>query len=491
MPVRSLLFLLILVFGNKMNAQSPYREFDSSLMPHGNQFVSWETDAVPARTFYVDQNHPKASDDNPGSENRPWLTISRAAELLEPGDQVIIKQGVYREAVHPQRGGSGPDQMITYTAAPGEKVVISGALEIPQSGWQVGKGWRYTGPRHTYEDTEKPPLKVWQYDLPGEWFMGYNPFALRNLGQDLEWVDYKNINMHAHLQRRGRIFLDGHLLKQAEHPLDLGKSEEGAYWIEHDGLRIHVRFPGQTGPKDYASIEATVHQQVFTPKDYGLPYIHLKGLHFEKAGNGFAMPQRGMVSARRGNHWIIEDCILEWANGIAVDLGNEMWHTNSQPGLGDHIVRGNTFRHCGTGGLQSNGARQLLVEDNLFEHIGWHDAEHGWESGAIKFHRAEGTLIRRNIFRHITYAPGIWLDYLSSKNCRVTNNVFSDITTARGAIYVEVSRGAIHIDHNVFHNTNSQYWISGAYGAGGNALYTDGSDSISFHHNLAMDIENT
>lgn len=491
MPFRYCVFLLMLMCHGSVYGQSPYRDFDSSLMPHGNTFESWERETEPNRTFFVDQNHPKASDDNPGTEARPWRSIGKAAAVLQPGERVLIKSGTYREAVHPARGGTGPEQLITYAAAPGHKVVVSGARELSPEGWKPGQGWRYTGPRHTYEDTEKPPLQIWQYDLPPEWFMGYNPFALRNLGQDLEWVDYKNINMHAHFQRRGRLFLDGQLLKQADHPVDLAEAEQGAYWIEHNGLRLHVRFPGRTSPADYTSIEATVQEQVFTPKTYGLPYIRLQGLTFEKAGNGFAMPQRGMVSARRGNHWIIEDCTLEWANSIALDLGNEMWHTHSQPGLGEHIVRGNTFRHCGTGGLQANGARQLLVEDNLFEYIGWHDAEHGWESGAIKFHRARGTLIRRNVFRHITYAPGIWLDYLSSENCRVTQNVFSDITTARGAIYVEVSRGAIHVDHNVFHQLRSQYWISGDYGAGGNAFYTDGSDSIHFHHNLAIDIENT
>ncbi|MCI4647327.1 DUF1565 domain-containing protein [Phaeodactylibacter sp.] len=320
---------MMLILCGSMYGQSPYRDFDSSLMPHGNAFESWESEAEPSRTFFVDQNHPKASDANPGTEARPWRTIGKAAAVLQPGERVLIKSGTYREAVNPARGGTSPEKMITYAAAPGHQVVISGARELPLEGWEPGKGWRYTGQRHTYEDTEKPPLQIWQYDLPPEWFMGYNPFALRNLGQDLEWVDYKNINMHAHFQRRGRLFLDGQLLKQAEHPVDLAEAQEGAYWIEHNGLRLHVRFPGRTGATDYSSIEATVKEQVFTPTDYGLPYIRLQGLTFEKAGNGFAMPQRGMVSARRGNHWIIEGCTLEWANSIALDLGNEMWHTNS------------------------------------------------------------------------------------------------------------------------------------------------------------------
>ena len=67
----------------------------------------------------------------------------------------------------------------------------------------------------------------------------------------------------------------------------------------------------------------------------------------------------------------------------------------------------------------------------------------------------------------------------------------TDIVTARGAIYIEVSRKHCLVDHNFFHRLRSQYWISGDYGAGGSAFYTDGSDSIEFRNNLAFDIENT
>ena len=481
--------LITAAFGHG-EGNSPYQAFDEDLMPHGMPFQSWETPMACRRTFYVDQAHPEASDLNPGSERRPWQTINHAAQHLQPGDRVLIKGGVYRESVHPARGGSGPGEMITYQAAEGAKVVIKGSVILKEENWQPGKGWRYNGPRHTYEDGEEPGVKTWQYGLESSWFGGYNPFGMMNISHDREWVDYRKIKMDAHFRRRGMIFLNGEPLEQVEHSVDLAEKTNGAFWVEHNGLRIHVRFPGDKGPGDFLA-EATVKEQVFAPKEYGLGYIKLKGITFQHAGNGFPVPQRGLVSAARGHHWIIEDCTIEWANSLGIDLGNEMWHTITEPTVGHHIIRRNTIRNCGIAGLEGMKAEAYLVEDNLFENIGWQDAEHGWESGAIKFHRARNTLIRRNIFRNITFAPGIWMDYLSSQNCRITKNVFTGITTARGAVYVEVSRGLILIDHNVFHQLRSQYWISGEYGAGGNALYTDGSDSIVFRNNLAFDIENT
>jgi len=40
---------------------------------------------------------------------------------------VLVHEGVYRERVKPARGGTGPDAMICYEAAPGERVVIKGS----------------------------------------------------------------------------------------------------------------------------------------------------------------------------------------------------------------------------------------------------------------------------------------------------------------------------------------------------------------------------
>ncbi|NDP21265.1 MAG: hypothetical protein GZ091_09325 [Paludibacter sp.] len=37
----------------------------------------------------------------------------------------------------------------------------------------------------------------------------------------------------------------------------------------------------------------------------------------------------------------------------------------------------------------------------------------------------------------------------------------------------------------------SQYWLSGDYGAGGSAFYTDGFDSINFVNNLIINTKNT
>ena len=47
---------------------------------------------VQARTWHVDQMHPRASDDNPGNLEQPLKTISKAAAEARPGDTVRIAE---------------------------------------------------------------------------------------------------------------------------------------------------------------------------------------------------------------------------------------------------------------------------------------------------------------------------------------------------------------------------------------------------------------
>jgi hypothetical protein len=55
--------------------------------------------------YYVDQNHPMASDSNVGSENEPWQTIQHAADVMQAGDTVNVAAGIYEEQVQAMNSG--------------------------------------------------------------------------------------------------------------------------------------------------------------------------------------------------------------------------------------------------------------------------------------------------------------------------------------------------------------------------------------------------
>src|SRR5947209_2153186 len=78
-----------------------------------------------AATYCVDQRMPGASDANAGTEQAPWKTIVHAAEVAQPGDTVLIRTGVYREAVVAKRSGSA-DRPIRFQADAASTVVVTG-----------------------------------------------------------------------------------------------------------------------------------------------------------------------------------------------------------------------------------------------------------------------------------------------------------------------------------------------------------------------------
>lgn len=95
------------------------------------------------------------NDDNTGSSELPFRTISKAASIAKAGDTVIVHEGVYREWVKPEYGGESDEKRIVYRAANGEKAVIKGSE--PVSDWKSSEG-------------------VWTVSVSNDMFAGYNPY---------------------------------------------------------------------------------------------------------------------------------------------------------------------------------------------------------------------------------------------------------------------------------------------------------------------------
>ena len=144
---------------------------DQVMMPDGTPFPFWDDVTQYRQVYHVAREHPRAADDGPGTEERPFATIGQAAKVLQPGEKVVVHQGIYRECVRPARGGTGPEAMIAYEAAPGEEVSVRGS-----------QPWNITF-TPSEGGTGKLPegVTVWTGEMPAEWFVGYNPSLARNV----------------------------------------------------------------------------------------------------------------------------------------------------------------------------------------------------------------------------------------------------------------------------------------------------------------------
>jgi len=91
--------------------------------------LSANTGMPPASTalsgdFYVS---PEGSDRNPGTEEKPWKTIQKAANSVGPGSTVHIMAGTYYERVTINVSGVSAQEPVVFRNYQGDKVVIDGS----------------------------------------------------------------------------------------------------------------------------------------------------------------------------------------------------------------------------------------------------------------------------------------------------------------------------------------------------------------------------
>ncbi len=428
----------------------------------------------------------KGNDHFEGTCERPFLTISKAAKVLQPGDTVIVHEGVYRELVSPARGGKSDHERITYKAAEGEKVVIKGSERIDF--WKHVKGG------------------VWCAEVKNTLFGSYNPFEVEVYGDWLEIPDDRRL--HA-----GDVYLNGKSFYEAvtlDDVFDPKIREKGCVYgwmayarpiphpedtvfqwfaeVNDDMTLIYANF-GNADPNSELT-EISVRKACFYPELTGMDYITVKGFEMCQAACTWAPPtadQPGLIGPHWAKGWIIEDNIIHDAKCSAVSLGKEIstghnycTYTKRKPGyqyqlesvfrayeqgwskekIGSHIVRNNTIYDCGQNGVVGHlGCINSTVTGNHIYNIGVKREFFGWEIAGIKLHAALDCTISGNHIHDCVL--GTWLDW-QAQGVRVSGNLY--YRNDRDLL-VEVSHGPYVVDNNVFmseHNIEN-FSQGGAY----------------------------
>ncbi len=449
----------------------------SSLLPDGTPFPSWSDQTRYSRTYHASQNHPRASDDNPGTEALPFRTISRAALLLKPGERVLIHAGVYRELVRPRSGGEAPDRMIAYEAAPGDQVILKGS-RVLTGAWQrsldPNDKDNAAGARNIFSKT------LWMIALPDEFFEnGYLPFRTPNASNQeldlMEWALRWKGRVPYSLPR-GMLFQDGRRMSQLATYEDLVRLP-GSYWVAPDGKTVHIH-AFDSGNPNGKLFEAAVQPHIIQPETAGLGFIRISGLTLEHCANGLPRVGVGALFTMGGHHWIVEGNTVRHVNSVGIEAGYQTFEhgdrrfpRRTDPDLGHNILRRNRIYDCGSAGIRGLGVSFALVEDNEISNCGWQDAQFHWEVAGIKLLINQGTLVRNNHVSHIVGGEGIWLDW-DNRNSRVTGNIIHDISTVQAAIFIEASQLPNLVDHNVIWNIDGQ------------GVRVADSDNVTIAHNL-------
>jgi len=403
--------------------------------------------ATQAREYHVSV---KGDDTNKGTAIAPFQTISKAAEVAQPGDFITVHEGTYRERINPPRGGQSDQKRIVYQVTGVDKVVIKGS--------EVIKGWR------------KVQNDTWKVVIPNSFFGDFNPYSDLIHG---DWFNRKGRNHHT-----GAVYLNGHWLTEAANQDDVLKPITNTpLWFGQVGqtnTTIQAQF-GNVNPNE-AEVEINVRQTVFYPDKPGVNFITVRGFTLMHAATPWAPPtaeQVGLIGTHWSKGWIIENNDIRYSTCVGITLGKhgDKWDNTSantaegyvktieralergwsKENIGHHVVRNNHISHCEQAGLVgSMGAVFSTITGNVIHDIHIRRLFSGAEMAGIKIHAAIDTEISRNhIYRT---CRGIWLDWMA-QGTRVTRNLLYDNVPSED-LFVEVNHGPFLVDNNILLSGN-------------------------------------
>lgn len=382
------------------------------------------------------------SDTNRGTAVSPLKSIQAAASIAEPGNVVIVHEGIYRERINPLRGGSSATRPIRYLAAEGERVEIKGS--------EVMKGWKHLD------------KSTWVVEIPNEFFGSFNPYA------DTIHGDWLERGKWCHT---GEVYIENVPLAESETLENLTLDTDKPLWfakVEKETTYIWANFIDRN-PNEQ-TVEINVRQSVFYPEKPYINYVHVKGFIMSHAATPWAPPtaeQIGLIGTHWSKGWVIENNTVSHSKCVGITLGKygDEWDNKSESAeafvrtteralennwtrefIGSHLVKNNRVSYCGQAGIAGSlGAIYSTISQNVISEIGMNQQFWGYEIAGLKLHAPVDVTISNN---HIYNTEGgIWLDWMA-QGTRVTRNLLHDNKVQDFSL--EVNHGPVLVDNNLF-----------------------------------------
>ena len=374
-------------------------------------------------TYHVAQT-TNASDENDGTAERPFRTLNKAGETAQPGDTVIVHNGIYRETFDPKNSGTAANPIV-YLAAEGEKPVISAnetvsgfkdygeGMAAASIGWDLGDG------RNQVFYKDKAVIEARYPNEPGKEMSengealsdlfpvmgdfkipyGQSKIALSDTLLNQEEEDYWRGATLVSMQGLGWALGTAKVIGSEKGKLELGNTttkwwfepEENdkwnfgyltghihcmdlpGEWIMANGALLII--PPEGEPYETLSVEVKKRQLVIDLADS--QYIHMHGIN--TIGGGIRMNEADMcmiegAEIRYISHYIytndqregfIDDRNVEDPNGAPSrgEVGIYM-------GGRDNIIANNIIDHSAAAGIYGVGLYEY-IENNIVSNCGY------------------------------------------------------------------------------------------------------------------------
>jgi hypothetical protein len=442
---------------------------------------------------------PKGDDGSAGSKIAPWKTLGKACAVAGAGDIVYLREGTYRETLRPAKSGE-TGKPVRFVAAPGEKVVLSGAKPLAGA-WEKHQGNTYRLQTdlkfvQLFVDGKMMPEARWPNSPLGDLMAMKRSAAGEGTGYEMiadpklpagdwngavvifwpgsEWV---NMTRRVNDYQPGKSFRFDTTTEQQKkdpyHKEDPYKPRAGNPYLLVGALA------GLDSPGEWFLDQATGTVYLWTPdgkspaahvveakqRDYAVDLSKLSNV--EVKGCDILGAAVNMADAQS---CLLEDCRLRYVEHAQEYVGGKM-----PPARNVVTGKGNTWRRC----LIAYGATTAIAlsgEDNALENCVIHDANYlGSGRGGLDLSRSVGARIQHcTIFR----AGRDTIQHGGSKRIRLEYNDLYDgnmLNNDAGAIYCWGTKGEGGvIAYNWIHDNPKC-----------NGIYLDNfSSDFICHHNL-------
>ncbi len=450
-------------------------------------------------TYFVDANHPYARDSNPGVEALPFKTINKATSLVNAGDTVFVKAGVYRETVILSRSGTsttgtgrtGPITItspVTIAVYPGHegKAIIDAAE--PVTNWR-----KCTGPQECAGNPH------WEH---------------------VYWADVATL-VKSHPESNfavRQVFQHGKLLKRSRYP-DTGWSYPTSM---PDPMKTFIDST-LTQPSGYfTGAVCHIKTQVWQVNQVPISSFSQSTITLASSPRYAISPQFGYYitsivgEINAEGEWAYDAAqkrIYLWPRGDmpdGVEFTYRQYCLYAHGGTAWNVVRGLTLRHAYRYGVYLYRSSNMTIEDNTVEHA----YDFGLHMYAGTGGKSENNQVLRNTFKYCCYY-GISIDAASANTNVEGNYVYAtgaasfgdDLMNGRGegifisgthtrvynnridrtgltGLYVSGKTLGRDISYNYITNTNLTMSDSGGIYTGG---FSDVPEKDRIHHNIIAD----
>ena len=462
-----------------------------------------------ARDIYVAKS---GSNNNPGTEAQPYLTISKAAQVAVAGDIILVKAGVYRETVTPTNHGSAAKPII-FKAFGTDEVTISATEEV--GNWTVYSGgiykasanmplntknmlyyngvamdlarWPNNSDNNSYSINATPVLagsashveasNVLDIDWSGGyiWYLGAHSGAswtrpitdASSSRVDFTAVDITKWPFNPHNPtvfrngNRGRFYLFN----------ALGALDYEREWY-YNANTIYFKAPGGANPNN-ANIEYAAREKTI---NITKNHIHFDGIN---AFGGKVYVAGSFAVVKNGN---FKHCL---------ETIDDLYNTSAQIGDGaidivrdNATIENNVIEYGSANGIivkGYSGGKNTVIRNNIIRHFN----TIGNHSSLIRS-TADNVLVENNT----AYGTGRDGLYINAYNCVVAYNDVYEVMKINndGGVFYTVgneNQKNTEIHHNWFHDSKGPAYADGRCAG----IYLDNdSKGYDVHHNVVWNI---